>query len=542
MVRIAIIGWWAAWMMVAATLAERTDWHQNPEIHIFEKNKELWTKVRISWWGRCNITTGYYKKQDLATKYTRWRDFLAHAMSQFWPRKMMQRCADHNCPIYCQDDMRCFPESNKGSDVVAMFEKILDKHNVQIHFEEAILSLATDGNTKFSDQKSINQIIEKQQHTPENTSTVEHISVNTLSNQPKTTDSSTSSFTLTTSKWTYEYDFVVITTWWNAYGHTGSTWDWYSLAQRLWHTITPLWPSLNSFLIAEEWIKECSGVSFQNAMLTSTVQPHNNNVSKDQTLSDRTTAQPSQWDISQKSDTDTTTNSLGVHWNIVTNNLNTESWDIDLQNISLKAHWDSANNLSKSSWINQTFQNLTAQWPMLLTHFGISWPATFSYSSQIPLIPISVSQPHTVLCRPYADRNYEWRLHHINETTAQHPKKQLLTLLSHHFPIRRCDTFCKAHDIDQTRYLGNLTREQKQSLANLLGNGFSLTLTARRPWDEFVTAWWISTNEINPKTMQSLLCPWLFFAGEVLNIDAVTWGFNFQSCWATGRCAGMGIK
>lgn len=472
MVRIAIIGWWAAGMMVAATLAERTDWRQNPEIHIFEKNKELWTKVRISWWGRCNITTGYYKKQDLATKYTRWRDFLAHAMSQFWPRKMMQRCANHNCPIYCQDDMRCFPESNKGSDVVAMFEKILKKNNVTIHFDEPVLSII-----------------------PIKTTPLNTIQKNSLSNHTDIQESQHSHFTLTTSKWTYEYDFVVITTWWNAYWHTGSTWDWYSLAQTLWHTVTALWPSLNSFLIAEEWIKECSGVSFQNAMLTSTVQPNNNTISKDTILSDRTTAQPS---------------SEG----------NSHIVESDLL-------------IQKSI--------MTAQWPILLTHFGISWPVTFSYSSQIPLIPISASQPHTVLCRPYADRNYEWRLHHINETTAQHPKKQLLTLLSHHFPTRRCDAFCNAHDIDQTRYLGNLTREQKQSLANLLGNGFSLTLTARRPWDEFVTAWWINTNEINPKTMQSLLCPWLFFAGEVLNIDAVTWGFNFQSCWATGRCAGSHI-
>ncbi len=477
-------------MMIAATLAERTDWHQNPEIHIFEKNKELWTKVRISWWGRCNITTGYYKKQDLATKYTRWRDFLAHAMSQFWPRKMMQRCTDHNCPIYCQDDMRCFPESNKGSNVVAMFEKILKENNVIIHFEEPILAIET--NT--------------------------HLQKNSLSNNTDSQENQHSLFTLTTSKWTYEYDFVVITTWWNAYGHTGSTWDWYSLAKKLWHTTTALWPSLNSFLIAEEWIKECRGISFQNAMLASTLQPHNNNLSKDTILSDRTTAQPSSQGNSHITNT------------IIPQSHTTPDWDMAKNN----AHIIENEVLIQKS-------TMTAQWPILLTHFGISWPATFSYSSQIPLIPISVSQPHTVLCRPYADRNYEWRLHNINETTAQHPKKQLLTLLSHHFPTRRCEAFCNAHDIDTTRYLGNLTREQKQSLANLLGNGFSLTLIARRPWDEFVTAWWINTNEINPKTMQSLLCPWLFFAGEVLNIDAVTWGFNFQSCWATGRCAGLSI-
>ena len=55
---------------------------------------------------------------------------------------MMQRCAEHDCPIYCQDDMRCFPESNKGADVVAIFERILQKDNIHIHFSENCLSLS----------------------------------------------------------------------------------------------------------------------------------------------------------------------------------------------------------------------------------------------------------------------------------------------------------------------------------------------------------------------------------------------------------------
>lgn len=95
----------------------------------------------------------------------------------------MQRCADRNCPIYCQDDMRCFPQSNKGSDVVAMFETILHKHNVQIHFEEPILSL-THNIINGASKESLS----------------ENIPENNLSNQPTTADSTPSSFTLTTKK------------------------------------------------------------------------------------------------------------------------------------------------------------------------------------------------------------------------------------------------------------------------------------------------------------------------------------------------------
>lgn len=419
--RIAIIWWWAAWLMTAATLAERMrdgiDWSPaslpaDTSIVIFEKNKELGTKIRISWWGRCNITTGYIKKKELEGKYIRGRDLLSHSMSQFGPRKMTQRCEEHGCPIYCQDDMRCFPVSNVGADVVAMFTRVMG-NNVDVHYEEPVSTVVKRDDGVF---------------------------------------------VVTTSASEYLCDRVVITTGGDAYAHTWSSGDGYDLARSLWHTITACGPSLNSFLVSQEWVKWCSGISFADAQVMS-------------------------------------------------------------------ASWESAG----------------VYGPLLLTHFGISWPATFAYSAQVPLIPISEKQPHAILIRPYADRNRERWTQEITQTTLNHPKKQLLTLLCLHFPTRRCEAFCHAHNIDSTLYLGNITREQKQHLASLLGDWFPLTLISRRPGDEFVTAWGVDTKEIDPKTMESRICEGLYMAGEILNVDAVTGGFNFQACWATGRCVGNSI-
>lgn len=405
--RIAIVWWWAAGMMVAASIVEK---NSDTEIHIFEKNKELWTKVRISWWWRCNVTTWFYKKQDLQKKYTRWRDFIAHAMWQFGPRKMFAWCEEHGVPLKCEDDMRVFPQSNNGNDIAGMFEKILKTWPTHIHFQEWISSIA-----KWPD----------------------------------------STFIIKTPLQEYSFDFVVITTWWNAYSHTWSSGEWYDFAKVFWHTTTTLWPSLNSFLVEEQRIKDCSGVSFPKATL-------------------------------------------------------------------------------QSPWIS-------VSWPILCTHFWISWPVTFTYSSHIPYVPISSHETHTVNLVPFADRNEHWWGQWLDEKATIEAKKQLSTILGYEFTKRWVELFLWEFKIDWTTMISNIPRDQRKQIAKLLGNGFPITLISRRPWDEFVTAWGINTDEVNPETMESKLCPWLFFAGEVLNIDAVTWWFNFQSCWATGRCAGLSL-
>lgn len=406
--RIAIVGWWAAGMMVAASIIEK---NSGAEIHIFEKNKELWTKVRISWWWRCNVTTWLYKKQDLQKKYTRWRDFIAYAMWQFGPRKMFAWCEEHGVPLKCEDDMRVFPQSDNGNDIAGMFEKILKTWSTQIHFQEWISSIAP---------------------WPDYT------------------------FIIKTPLQEYSFDFVVITTWWNAYAHTWSSGEWYDFAKVFWHTTTLLWPSLNSFLVEEQRIKDCSGVSFPKATL-------------------------------------------------------------------------------QSPWIS-------VSWPILCTHFWISWPVTFTYSSHIPYVPISSHETHTVNLVPFADRNEHWWGQRLDEKATIEAKKKLSTILWYEFTKRWVELFLWEFHIDGTTMISNISREQRKQIAKLLGNGFPITLISRRPWDEFVTAWWINTDEVNSETMESKLCPWLFFAWEVLNIDAVTWWFNFQSCWATWRCAWEAIS
>jgi hypothetical protein len=89
--------------------------------------------------------------------------------------------------------------------------------------------------------------------------------------------------------------------------------------------------------------------------------------------------------------------------------------------------------------------------------------------------------------------------------------------------------------------VSQLSKTQKSTIADLLGNWIPLTIVKRRPGDEFVTAGWVSLSEVSPFDCQSTITPWLYLAGEVLDIDGYTWGYNLTSSRATGRRVGMKI-
>ena len=92
--------------------------------------------------------------------------------------------------------------------------------------------------------------------------------------------------------------------------------------------------------------------------------------------------------------------------------------------------------------------------------------------------------------------------------------------------------------IDGDTKVNSITREQRRGLVNLFKN-FPVSVTGFRPIDEaIVTSGGVVTREVNPRTMESKLVPGLYLAGEVLDLDAYTGGFNLQIAWATGYVAG----
>ena len=96
--------------------------------------------------------------------------------------------------------------------------------------------------------------------------------------------------------------------------------------------------------------------------------------------------------------------------------------------------------------------------------------------------------------------------------------------------------------IPEDQKVNTITREQRHALVHLLKH-FPVSVSAPRPIAEaIVTSGGVNLKEINPRTMESKLTPGLYFAGEVLDLDAYTGGFNLQIAWSTGYTAGLALQ
>lgn len=418
---IAIIWWWAAWMMAAASIVEWYKWTSEnaPIVYLFEKNSRLGAKVIISWGGRCNVTTGTFKRKELLQHYTRGAEFLDYAFREFGPKKVRAWFEDHGVPLKQEDDGRIFPVSDDGKDVVKVFEELFKSHDVNIQFKEWVEKIT---------RKTYEDV---QDHWW---------------------------FAIQTDKTSYEVDYVVIATWWEAYAHTWSSWDWYSFARDLWHTITQLWPSLNSFMSKDEWIHDCKWISFPTARL----------------------------------------------------------------------HIEGEKQIKEFG-------------PVLLTHFGITWPHVFVMASHSAFKEVSEQKPLHVRLQIDIEKWYERRNNFFLKVQKISPRKQLINVLATVFPKRFIESFLVEFGFDKYYNVWDLKKEDRKRLCQFLGNWIPLSLVKRRPWDEFVTAWWVVTDEVNPKTMESKISPWAYFVWEVLNVDWVTWWYNLQASWAAGKMAGESI-
>ncbi|MCI8546345.1 MAG: NAD(P)/FAD-dependent oxidoreductase [Clostridia bacterium] len=182
---------------------------------------------------------------------------------------------------------------------------------------------------------------------------------------------------------------------------------------------------------------------------------------------------------------------------------------------------------------------------MLFTHFGVSGPTILSSSAhvlryknvdekmrdrsiilKIDLKPaLSIEQLDTRILRDFEEVK----------------NKQFKNSLDKLLPKKMIDVIIEKSKIDPDKKVNEITKEERHNLVNLIKN-FEVKLLGFRPVDEaIITAGGISVKEINPKTMESKLVSGLYFAGEIIDVDAYTGGFNLQIAYSTGWTSGMKI-
>lgn len=154
-----------------------------------------------------------------------------------------------------------------------------------------------------------------------------------------------------------------------------------------------------------------------------------------------------------------------------------------------------------------------------------------------------IDEAHSLQVRIIPDISHKYDVfdRELSEQFALHPTRTLRNALTEYYPRRLVDGLLQMFSLDGEKHSARVSRDERKQVVGALCNGISLTLVSRRPGDEFVTAGGVELSEINPETMESRIHPRLYFAGELLDVDAVTGGFNLQACWATGRMAGEGM-
>ena len=175
---------------------------------------------------------------------------------------------------------------------------------------------------------------------------------------------------------------------------------------------------------------------------------------------------------------------------------------------------------------------------MLFTHFGVSGPLVLSASSHMRNMSKAKYRLEIDLKPALDEKKLDARILRDFEKYANKEFKNSLTDLAGKSMI---PVLIRLSGIPEDTKVNSITREQRHRLLHLF-KAFPVSITGTRPIDEaIVTAGGVSTKEVNPRNMESKLVDGLYFAGEVLNIDGYTGGFNLQIAWSTGYVAGKSI-
>ena len=200
-----------------------------------------------------------------------------------------------------------------------------------------------------------------------------------------------------------------------------------------------------------------------------------------------------------------------------------------LQGLSLK-------NVSLSITDKNTKKEIYSDFgEMMFTHFGITGPMVLSASAHIPDISSGRYEAHINLKPALDEKTLDAR---ILSDFSKYSNKDLINALDDLLPKKLIPVVVSLSKIDPRKKINSITREERQSLIDVIRD-LRLSLTGFRPLEEaIITKGGVSVKEIDPKTMASKKCAGLYFAGEVIDVDAYTGGFNLQIAFSTGKLAG----
>lgn len=388
MKRIIIIGGGAAGFFCAANLDE-----SQYKITILEQNSDVLQKVKISGGGRCNVTHACFDPRELIQFYPRGNKELLSVFTRFQPGDTMEWFENRKVSLKVENDNRVFPESNSSQSIInAMLSEIQQK-NVEVKTKCSVKEI------EKSDEK----------------------------------------YVVKTSLGDFEADYIIYT--------TGSSPKSLKMIENLGHKIIDLVPSLFTFNIKDDLLKDLAGTSFEMAE----------------------TSIPK---------------------------LKTEE-----------------------------------SGPLLITHWGLSGPAILKISAW-EAISLAKAKYQFEIVVNFISKDTEDATELFQNFKQSNPKKTIGQSKIFDITNRFWQRILEVSKVDLNKQIANISGKEMQTIIeNLCRKKFQVTGKSTFK-DEFVTAGGVDLKEINFKNMSSKILSNFYIAGEVLNIDAVTGGFNFQACWS----------
>lgn len=479
MPKVVVIGGGAAGMMAAISAAER-----GAEVVLLEKNEKLGKKLYITGKGRCNVTNACDREDFFSHVVTNPR-FMYSAYSQWSNWDMMDYLESLGLPLKTERGNRVFPVSDKSSDVIRTLAKALERAGVQVFLNTAVRELLIEKDTVQSENaerssENAERISEKAERISEK---AERSSENAeLASGKKAGASARCTGVRLASGEEIPADAVIVATGGISYPSTGSTGDGYLWAEEAGHTVSDRFPALVPFdalLPDGHPCKELQGLT--------------------------------------------------------------------LKNVGMQV-------FCGGKRLAEDFGEL------LFTHFGVSGPLVLSAAS---VVTAAINAPNPKGAEKGTEgqaknsggaaKNSAWRMvldlkpalseeqldRRILRELEGGANKQMKNVLGSLFPAKLVPVMLRLSGIPGELCGREVTRQQRQQLLTMT-KSFPVKLLGTRSFAEaIITQGGISVREVNPKTMESKRTSGLYFAGEVLDVDAFTGGDNLQIAWSTGRAAGL---
>ncbi len=173
---------------------------------------------------------------------------------------------------------------------------------------------------------------------------------------------------------------------------------------------------------------------------------------------------------------------------------------------------------------------------MLFTHYGITGPLVLSASAHLSDIAPGKYEAYIDLKPALDEKTLDARL---RSDFAKYQNRDLINALNDLLPQKMIEPFIRLCEIDPRKKINSITREERERMVKTL-KGMRIPLSGFRPIDEaIITRGGVSVKEVDPKTMESKIVEGLYFAGEILDVDAYTGGFNLQIAFSTAVAAGQ---